>query len=233
MTGYWETAKNVSWSAKKSISILIFVNETQKIYHRIFFSWCIFFSCIASYLSSCQYWDQWKPARWHVSAKVRYLKVAVAGELRNDVAWLRIPPGHLRFILISVPMRMLLRWFYAVMFSSQCSNEDAVKMILCNVFKPSPAGYPLMLRESIWSTFIPDFVKQKMIICQRKGWFEPVNVDLAQTGAASPCASLLRLGTSIFSISTTSNPSPRPTWKAWPESRPSQGPRLSRGEKWK
>ena len=138
----------------------------------------------------------------------------------------------LRFILISVPMRMLLRWFYAVMFSSQCSNEDAVKMILCNVFKPSPAGYPLMLRESIWSTFIPDFVKQKMIICQRKGWFEPVNVDLAQTGAASPGASLLRLGTSIFSISTTSNPSPRPTWKAWPESRPSQGPRLSGGEKW-
>ena len=50
-----------------------------------------------------------------MSAKVRYLKVAVAGELRNDVAWLRIPPGHLRFR----------------------SNEDAVKMILCsNVFKP-------------------------------------------------------------------------------------------------
>ena len=33
-------------------------------------------------------------------------------------------------------------------------------MILCKVFKPSPAGYPLMLRESIWASFIPDFVNQ-------------------------------------------------------------------------
>ena len=65
------------------------------------------------------------------------------------MAWLRIPPGHLRFILIPVPI-----------------NEDAVKMILCNVFKPSPAGYPLMLRESIWSSFVPEFVDQKMTICQ-------------------------------------------------------------------
>ena len=50
---------------------------------------------------------------------------------------------------VSVPMRMLLRWFY-----------------LCNVFKPSPAGYPLMLRESIRTSFISDFVNHKMIICQ-------------------------------------------------------------------
>ena len=137
----------------------------------------------------------------------------------------------LRFIVISVPMRMLLRWFYAVMFSSQCSNEDAVKMILCNVFKPSPAGYPLMLRESIWSSFVPEFVRRWLFVI-RKEWFEPVNVDLAQTGAASPGASRIRLGASISTISTASNPSPGPTWKAWPESRPSQGPRLSRGEKW-
>ena len=54
-----------------------------------------------------------------MSAKVRYLKVAVAGELRNDVAWLRIPPGHFK---VHLDFR---------------SNEDAVKMILCsNVFKP-------------------------------------------------------------------------------------------------
>ena len=101
---------------------------------------------------------------------------------------------------------------------------------------------------------------RRWLFVKRKEWFEPVNVDLAQTGAASPGASRIRLGASISTISTTSNPSPgptwkhhqhhqqpsapsatisttsnpspRPTWKAWPESRPSQGSRLSRGEKW-
>ena len=60
----------------------------------------------------------------------------------------------------------------------------------------------------------------------------PVYVNLTQAGAAPPAPDLPILSSSSSVISSsTASPAPRPTWKAWPESGPSQRPSLSRGEK--